>query len=155
MSIASTKSAAPSPHGDMDADSIAFMAMQPPPPSVAPTPAMARENLRRMRLVNQPDLPQVAVIKEYQAAGPAGPIALRAYRGAGTAAADALPVQVYYHGGGWVVGDLDSHDWTCRMVANAAKCAVISVDYRSGTRASLSGRVRRRARRLRMDRRQC
>jgi acetyl esterase len=39
-------------------------------------------------------------------------------------------VQIYYHGGGWVVGDLDSHDWTCRMVANAAACAVVSVDYR-------------------------
>jgi acetyl esterase len=39
-------------------------------------------------------------------------------------------VMVYYHGGGWVVGDLDSHDWTCRMIANAADCAVISVDYR-------------------------
>jgi acetyl esterase len=96
----------------MDADSIAFMAMQPPPPSVPPTPGVARENLRRKRLVNQPDLPQVARVMEYQAAGPAGPIALRAYRGAGagTAAADALPVQVYYHGGGWVIGDLDSHD---------------------------------------------
>jgi acetyl esterase len=83
-----------------------------------------------MRLVNQPDLPQVAQVREYLAAGPAGPIPLRAYRGAGTAISDVLPVQVYYHGGGWVIGDLDSHDWTCRMVANAAKCAVISVDYR-------------------------
>jgi acetyl esterase len=41
-----------------------------------------------------------------------------------------LPVLVYYHGGGWVIGDLDSHDWTCRALANAAKCAVVNVDYR-------------------------
>ncbi len=114
----------------MDADSIAFMAMQPPPPAVPLSPDAARENLRRMRLVNQPDLPQVAQVREYAASGPAGPIALRAYRGAGTQAADKLPVQVYYHGGGWVIGDLDSHDWQCRMIANAAKCAVVSVDYR-------------------------
>ena len=114
----------------MDADSIAFMAMQPPPPAVPLSPDAARENLRRMRLVNQPDLPQVAQVREYAAAGPAGPIVLRAYRGAGTQGADKLPVQVYYHGGGWVIGDLDSHDWQCRMIANAAKCAVVSVDYR-------------------------
>jgi len=105
------------------------MAMQPPPPSVPPTPAMARDNMRRARLVNQPDLPQVASVKEYAAAGPAGPIPLRAYRGSGTSA-EALPVLVYYHGGGWVIGNLDSHDWTCRMIANAANCAVVSVDYR-------------------------
>jgi acetyl esterase/lipase len=130
MTIASKEHAAASPLGQMDADSIAFMAMQPPPPAVPLSPDAARENLRRTRLVNQPDLPQVAQIREYAAAGPAGPIPLRAYRGAGTRAADALAVQVYYHGGGWMLGDLDSHDWTCRMVANAAQCAVISVDYR-------------------------
>ena len=40
------------------------------------------------------------------------------------------PVLVYYHGGGWVVGDLYTHDGICRSIANAARCAVISVDYR-------------------------
>ena len=130
MALTTAKAPQQSPLDGMDADSIAFMAMQPPPPPVPPTPEQARENLRRMRLVNQPDLPQVAQIKEYQAAGSAGPVPLRAYRGAGTSATDVLPVQVYYHGGGWVIGDLDSHDWTCRMVANAAQCAVVSVDYR-------------------------
>ena len=116
--------------GTMDADSVAYMAMQPAPPSVPPTPAMAREAMRRMRPVNQPDLPHVAQIKEFQAPGAGGPIPLRYYRGAGTDSNEALPVQVYCHGGGWVIGDLDSHDWTCRAVANAAKCAVVSVDYR-------------------------
>ena len=130
MALTTAKAPQQSPLDGMDANSIAFMAMQPPPPAVPPTPEQARENLRRMRLVNQPDLPQVAQIKEYQAAGSAGPVPLRAYRGAGTSATDVLPVQVYYHGGGWVIGDLDSHDWTCRMVANAAQCAVVSVDYR-------------------------
>ena len=83
-----------------------------------------------MRPVNQPDLPHVAMIREFQAPGPGGLIPLRYYRGAGTLPDEALPVQVYFHGGGWVVGDLDSHDWVCRAVANAAKCAVVSVDYR-------------------------
>jgi acetyl esterase len=116
--------------GEMDADSVAFMAMQPKPPAVPPTPEMAREAMRRMRPINQPDLPHVAMVREYQASGPGGAIPLRYYRGIGTFSDEALPVQVYYHGGGWVIGDLDSHDWTCRAVANAAKCAVVSVDYR-------------------------
>lgn len=116
--------------GEMDADSVAFMAMQPKPPAVPPTPKEAREGMRRMRPVNQPDLPHVAMIREYQTPGSGTPIPVRYYRGVGTSLDEALPVLVYYHGGGWVIGDLDSHDWTCRAVANAAKCAVVNVDYR-------------------------
>ncbi len=41
-----------------------------------------------------------------------------------------LPAVVYYHGGGWVVGDLEMHDDTCRMLANVARCIVVSADYR-------------------------
>jgi acetyl esterase len=114
----------------MDADSVAFMAMQPKPPAVPPTPEMAREGMRRMRPVNQPDLPHVAMVREYQVPGPGGPIPVRTYRGVGTFPDEALPVQVYFHGGGWVIGDLDSHDWVCRAVANAAGCTVVNVDYR-------------------------
>ncbi|HJU19899.1 MAG TPA: alpha/beta hydrolase, partial [Stellaceae bacterium] len=59
-----------------------------------------------------------------------GVIPLRLYRGAGTAAAEIVPVLVYFHGGGWVIGDIDTHDPVCRHLANAARCAVVSVDYR-------------------------
>lgn len=118
------------PPAQMDADSLAFMAMQPPPPATFPAPERAREASRRLRLISQPDLPQVAEVRDHAAPGPGGSIPLRAYRGSGTMSGETLPVMVYYHGGGWVVGDLDSHDWTCRMIANAADCAVISVDYR-------------------------
>ena len=93
-------------------------------------PLEAREVFRRGRRATQPDLPQVDRVKEYAASGPHGPIPVRVYRGAGTADLGALPVHVYYHGGGWVLGDLDSHDWVCRKIANAAQCAVVSVDYR-------------------------
>jgi len=116
--------------GEMDPESSAYMALQPPPPAVAPTPEMAREGMRRARPFNQPDLPHVALTREYQVPGKSGPIPVRHYRGVRTLPDEALPVQVYFHGGGWVIGDLDSHDWVCRAVANAANCAVVSVDYR-------------------------
>ncbi|MEZ5853270.1 MAG: alpha/beta hydrolase [Hyphomicrobiaceae bacterium] len=94
-------------------------------------PAEAKEMFRRGRLVTQPDLPQVDRVKEYEASGsPHGPVPVRFYRGAGTADSGPLPVHVYYHGGGWVLGDLDSHDWVCRRIANEVQCAVVSVDYR-------------------------
>ena len=41
-----------------------------------------------------------------------------------------LPVLVWFHGGGWVVGSLDSHDPVCRAIANRAPCVVVAVDYR-------------------------
>ncbi|MCW2748088.1 MAG: alpha/beta hydrolase [Nocardioidaceae bacterium] len=41
-----------------------------------------------------------------------------------------FPVVVYFHGGGWVSGDLDMHDRTCRRITNLARCAVVNVDYR-------------------------
>jgi acetyl esterase len=50
----------------------------------------------------------------------------------GSAATDTLPVLVYYHGGGWVIGDLDTHDTLCRELANGSGCAVVAVDYRMG-----------------------
>ena len=41
-----------------------------------------------------------------------------------------LPILVFFHGGGWVIGDLDTHDGPCRALANGVGCVVISVDYR-------------------------
>jgi acetyl esterase len=114
----------------MDADSIAYLKSRPPAPATRPAPEVLKEEYRVKRLVTQPELPQVDRVKEYEATGPHGAIPVRIYRGAGTAQMGALPVLVYYHGGGWMLGDLDSHDWLCRMLANAAQCAVVNVDYR-------------------------
>jgi acetyl esterase len=117
----------------LDADSQAFLDLLKKlgrPPINSLPPMQAKEVFRRGRMATQPELPQVDRVKEYEATGPNGPIPVRVYRGAGTADAGPLPVHVYYHGGGWVLGDLDSHDWVCRRIANAAQCAVVSVDYR-------------------------
>jgi acetyl esterase/lipase len=59
--------------------------------------------------------------------GPAGPLRVRVYRPRSTTL---LPVLVWFHGGGWVVGSLDSHDPVCRAIANRAPCVVVAVDYR-------------------------
>ncbi|HEX7968075.1 MAG TPA: alpha/beta hydrolase, partial [Stellaceae bacterium] len=61
--------------------------------------------------------------------GPAGKLRARLFtpRRAGAAA---LPALVYFHGGGWCIGDVDTHDPVCRQIAKEAGCAVLSVDYR-------------------------
>jgi acetyl esterase len=74
--------------------------------------------------------PEVARVAELQATGPAGGIPVRLYRPLGTSADERLPALVYFHGGGWTIGDLDTHDVPCREFANLARCAVVSVDYR-------------------------
>jgi acetyl esterase len=96
------------------------------------TPAQARAFYRERRTFTQPDAPEVASVQDLQATGPAGAIPVRSYRPAGSSAAAMLPVLVYYHGGGWVIGDLDTHDVLCRELANLSGCAVVSVDYRMG-----------------------
>lgn len=59
--------------------------------------------------------------------GPGGDIPVRLYR---PRAEGPLPVLIYLHGGGWVIGNLDTHDGPCRSLAQGASCAVVSVDYR-------------------------
>lgn len=69
----------------------------------------------------------VASVTEREIPGPAGPIPVRVYRPAGEAP---KPVVVYYHGGGWVLGSLETHDPQCRMLADGVDAVVVSVDYR-------------------------
>jgi len=94
------------------------------------TPAQARAVYRERRAFTQPEPPDVGEVRELEARGLAGAIPLRSYRPVGAAAGAALPVLVYFHGGGWVIGDLDTHDTLCRQLANQSGCAVIAVDYR-------------------------
>ncbi|KJC50482.1 acetyl hydrolase [Bradyrhizobium sp. LTSP885] len=94
------------------------------------TPAEARENFRNSRRALSPEPPAVAFVDDLKAPGLAGHIPLRLYRGAGTDLDADLPVFLFFHSGGWVSGDLDTHDVVCRSIATVARCAVIAVDYR-------------------------
>ncbi|HZT54692.1 MAG TPA: alpha/beta hydrolase [Burkholderiaceae bacterium] len=102
------------------------------PPTHTLSVADARAFYRDRRAVTQPAPPAVAQVRELQASGPHGSIPLRLYRPLGSAESAVLPVLVYYHGGGWTIGDLDTHDVLCRELANGAGCAVVAVDYRMG-----------------------
>ena len=100
------------------------------PPLHTLSPVEARAASSASRTVLQPDPQEVAEVTNLTCPGPAGPVALRRYRGLGAPVEAPLPCLLYLHGGGWVIGDLDSHDQPCRLLANAARCCVIAVDYR-------------------------
>jgi acetyl esterase len=69
----------------------------------------------------------VAHVEDRAIPGPHGDIPVRIYRPEGDAP---KPTIVYYHGGGWVIGSIESHDGTCRGLADAVDALVVSVDYR-------------------------
>ena len=102
------------------------------PPTHTLSVADARRFYRDRRSVTQPPPPEVDLVRELIADGPHGAIPLRLYRPIGSPTDARLPVLVYYHGGGWVIGDLETHDTLCRELANGAGCAVVAVDYRLG-----------------------
>ena len=73
--------------------------------------------------------PALAEVSDGSLPGPAGPVAYRLYRPKANDSA-ALPLVVFFHGGGWVFGGLDSHDHVCREFAHQAATIVVSIDYR-------------------------
>lgn len=106
-------------------------------------PAVARRLYRDTRGALTPDPPAMESVQLLLAPSPAGssgglaagPVPVRAYRPRGAGKDEVLPALVYYHGGGWVIGDLDTHDVVCRTLANGARCAVFSVEYRKAPEA--------------------
>jgi acetyl esterase len=90
------------------------------------SPADARAMYEKMTLPVPPE--PVAHVEDRRIDGPAGAIPVRVYRGTG--AARPAPAIVFFHGGGWVIGSLESHDNLCRALANRAQAVVVAVDYR-------------------------
>ncbi len=100
------------------------------PPIHTLSPDEGRRMFLERRGFTQPVPPSIGSVRDLAAPGPHGPIPLRLVRPAGVADAVALPLLVYFHGGGWVIGDLDTHDVACRTLAAGAGIAVLAVDYR-------------------------
>lgn len=93
------------------------------------TPAEARESYRRLCNLSDPKDLAIGKSERLEMPGPSGPLALRAYTPV-AAGGPTLPAIVYFHGGGFVMGDLDTHDGLCRTLANESGCRIFSVDYR-------------------------
>ncbi len=95
------------------------------------TPEQARAQARAEAEVtdSRPPIP-MARIEAVEVLGQGGPIPARFYVPAGLPAGAPAPLLVYYHGGGWVIGDLDTHDGICRFLAAAAGVTVLSIGYR-------------------------
>jgi acetyl esterase len=91
------------------------------------TVTRARELLNAMQAV-RPDGEPVAHIEDRLIPGPAGEIPIRIYTPQGSGRP--FPVLVFFHTGGWQVGNLNTQDPLCRRLANRAECIVVSVDYR-------------------------
>jgi acetyl esterase len=104
---------------------FAALAAEPGPKISQLSPAEGREMYRMMRPVN----PEVAIgsVEDRTIDTGVGGIPVRIYRPQGDGP---MPILVNFHGGGWVIGDLDTADAVCRAMAEAAGCIVISVDYR-------------------------
>ena len=99
------------------------------PPWHTLSPDEARASYLAGRQVTAPEPVPVAEVRDLTAAGPHGPIPLRLYR-PDAAPPTASPVLVFFHGGGWVIGDLDTHDNMARNVCRGSRAVVVAVDYR-------------------------
>jgi acetyl esterase len=86
----------------------------------------ARQESAAMAAMQSP-LEAVARIEDRTLPGQGGDIPIRMYMPFGDGP---FPVLMYFHGGGWVLGNIESSDGLCRILANASKCIVVSVDYR-------------------------
>jgi acetyl esterase len=91
------------------------------------SPAEARNVFRMLIALDQPE--EISRVDDRMVPGPAGDVPVRVYTPAAAVGAN-HGVLVWIHGGGWVIGDLDTADGTCRALANRAEAVVVSVDYR-------------------------
>jgi acetyl esterase len=107
------------------------------PPFAEQTPEQARAGFELMsQIVGPPE--QAVPTDDRTILGPGGEIPVRIYR---PDAQGPLPVVVYFHGGGWVVGNIASHDTPCHRIAASVPAVVVSVDYRLAPEARFPAAV--------------
>jgi len=109
------------------------------PPIEKQTPFNARNNPTIANAVmgilskrGKPTVEAVGDVSHRLIPGPAGDLLVRIYQPKGSGS---FPVLVYFHGGGWVIANLDTYDASCRALTNAANCIVVSVAYRQAPEA--------------------
>ncbi|HSJ97063.1 MAG TPA: alpha/beta hydrolase, partial [Myxococcota bacterium] len=90
------------------------------------SPAEARRAFESMRIPMPGEA--VASIEDRRVPGPAGEIPVRLY--VPDDAATPSPALLYFHGGGWVIGSLETHENLCKALANRSGARVVAVDYR-------------------------
>jgi acetyl esterase len=111
----------------LELQAAAATAADPPiPPISEQTPEMARAGYQALAELLG-DGEEVAAVDDREIPGPGGDIPIRIYTPQGEGP---FGILVYYHGGGWVIGGLDTHDHLCRALCRGAGCLVVSVDYR-------------------------
>jgi len=96
------------------------------PPLSALPPEVIRQGIA-LQYADMPAGEPVARVENRTIPGPAGEIPVRIYTPEGEGP---FPILVFFHGGGWVICTLDTHDAPCRSLANGAGCVVVSIDYR-------------------------
>ena len=110
------------------ANLLAMLASQPGPKMEEGDAASARAMMTMMSQMVEAPRGTLAEIRDLAIPGPAGTIPARLYRQ--TLSADPAPVLMFYHGGGWVIGDLEVYDSLCAEICRTLAMTVVSVDYR-------------------------
>lgn len=103
------------------------------PPAHTVTPEQARAN---MKLRPRADGPEVAKVEDRVISSPGAEVPIRIYTPEGSGP---FPILLWFHGGGWVVGDLETADATARHLTVGAGCVTISVDYRLAPETKFAG----------------
>jgi acetyl esterase len=103
------------------------------------SPQAARDLYLSLRSGAQGPRPAHVTVVDRTIPGPDGELAVRIYRPTSAAPDARLPALVYAHGGGWVFGNLDSHDVLCAQLAIEAGIAVFHIDYRLAPEARFPG----------------
>src|SRR5262245_42490828 len=91
--------------------------------------AEGRAAVNKMLVDSAAEPPRIAAVEDGAFAGPDGKIGYRRYRPLGTSNGP-MPTLIFYHGGGFIAGSLETHDSTCRRLANRSRCQVMAIDYR-------------------------
>lgn len=107
---------------------LAYLNNQDGPKTEDSSPSDARQMMRAMASVGDMPRGDMAKVEDFTIAGPDGDIGMRLYDNRPNRASG--PVMIFYHGGGWVIGDLETHDGFCAEAARLLDMPVYAVDYR-------------------------